>query len=336
MAVTLGPDDVERAAAALDAGRLVAFPTETVYGLGADASSPTAVRRIFEVKGRPTGHPLIVHVAEAADLGRFGRRVPDVAMDLARAFWPGPLTLIVERGDPIAIETTGGRDTVGLRVPDHPATLALLRAFGRGVAGPSANRFGSVSPTIAAHVVDDLGGHLGADDVVLDGGPCRVGLESTIVDVSGPSPTLLRPGGISAVEIEAVLGSPLLDDRGGPARASGMLASHYAPDVTVRLIEADELGTALGAAVRDTSTPRPKGSAPRPTMVGVVAPFPVEHRPSWSLPGDAASYGARLYATLRQADRCDLDLLLVVGPTRGDLRDAVLDRLVKAAAPRSR
>jgi L-threonylcarbamoyladenylate synthase len=321
MAELLGPDDIEVACAALERGRLVAFPTETVYGLGADASSPAAVERIFRAKGRPRGHPLIVHVADAGGLDRLGRDVSDTARALADAFWPGPLTLIVGRGQLVAAEATGGRPTVGLRVPDHPVALALLRAFGRGVAGPSANRFGSVSPTTAAHVIDDLGDVI---DYVLDGGPCRVGLESTIVDVSGPAPTVLRPGGISAVEIEAVIGVAPTDGRGGPARAPGMLASHYAPDVAVELVEADRLDRAIDRAV-DRAGGRP---------VGVIAPFGHDHTPSWVLPADAAGYGARLYGALREADGADLARLLVVPPDRGRLLDAVLDRLVKAAAPR--
>ncbi len=314
---------IERAVAALERGRLVAFPTETVYGLGADASSATAVARIFEAKGRPVGHPLIVHLPDDDDLAglhRLGRDVGPVAVTLAEAFWPGPLTLIVGRGSEVVPEATGGRATVGLRVPDHPLTLALLRRFGRGLAGPSANRFGSVSPTTAAHVLDDLGP---AVDHVLDGGPCRVGLESTIVDTTGPEPVLLRPGGISAVEIEAALGRELLDDRGGPARASGMLASHYAPAVPVELVEADGVAEALS-----------NGSDDGAGSVGLIAPFAHGHQPSWSLPPDAAGYGARLYATLRAADTCGLARLIVVPPDRGELRDAVVDRLVKAAAPR--
>lgn len=316
MAEILGPDDIEIAVDALDRGELVAFPTETVYGLGADASSPAAVDRIFEAKGRPRGHPLIVHVADASGLERLGRTVSDDARSLAAAFWPGPLTVIVGRGPGVAPEATGGRDTVGLRVPDHPVALALLQAFGRGVAGPSANRFGSVSPTTAAHVVEDLGDLV---DYVIDGGPCRVGVESTIVDTTGPEPTLLRPGGISAVEIEAVLGRPIADGRTGPSRAPGMMVSHYAPAVSVELVEPAELRRALIDAE---------------SRVGVIAPVEGNGRPWWTLPDDAAGYGARLYATLREADRADLCRLLVVPPTRGELRDAVLDRLRKAAAPR--
>lgn len=321
-----GPEAaIERAAVALERGRLVAFPTETVYGLGADASSSEAVARVFEAKGRPAGHPLIVHLPDDLDLGvdspglsRFARDVGPAARALAEAFWPGPLTLIVGRGPEVAPAATGGRDTVGLRVPDHPLTLALLRRVGRGVAGPSANRFGSVSPTTAAHVIDDLGP---AVDHVLDGGPCRIGVESTIVDTTGSEPVLLRPGGIAAVELEAVLGHPLRDDRGGPSRASGMLASHYAPDVSVTLIAVDQLDHELE-----------RGAAPG-RRIGLIAPFEHGHQPGWSLPPDAAGYAARLYATLRAADRAELDHLLIVPPDRGTLLDAVLDRLTKAAAP---
>ncbi|MGI9596139.1 MAG: L-threonylcarbamoyladenylate synthase [Acidimicrobiales bacterium] len=331
MVELLGADDIPRAAAALAAGQLVAFPTETVYGLGADAGSAEAVARIFEAKGRPTGHPLIVHIASAEDLGRFARCVPPHARRLAEAFWPGPLTLVVERSDRVAPETVGGRATVGLRVPDHHLTIELLLAFGGGMAGPSANRFGSVSPTTAQHVIDDLGPSI---DYVIDGGPSAVGVESTIVDLTGDRPLLLRPGGISAVEIEAVIGEPLGDDRLGPARAPGMLASHYAPRAPVELIsghghpdpvcDRDALDRSVAAAVESAGGGR----------VGLIAPVASDHRPSWRLPSDAAGYAARLYATLRDADRDDLDLLLIAPPTDGPLLDAVIDRLTKAAAPR--
>jgi L-threonylcarbamoyladenylate synthase len=323
MVRVLGPSDPEgavaEAVAVLDRGGLVAFPTETVYGLGADASSAAAVDRIFEAKGRPRGHPLIAHVADVAQARSAAAVWPEAAEALADAFWPGPLTLVVARGSAVVAETAGGLATVGLRVPDHRLTLAVLERFGRAVAGPSANRFGAVSPTSAQHVVDDLGDRV---DLVLDGGPTRVGLESTIVDVSGPTPQLLRPGGIAEVEVEAVLGAPLVDGRSGPSRASGMLASHYAPSVAVELIAPDDVDGRLVEAAR----------AGR--KVGLVAPFDHDHDPSWCLPADAAGYGARLYATLRAADRQPIESLLVVGPQRGPLRSAVIDRLTKAAAPR--
>ena len=323
MAHLLGPDDIDVAAAALAAGQLVAFPTETVYGLGADAGSATAVARVFEAKGRPTGHPLIVHMADAGGLDRFGRRVDQRARALADAFWPGPLTIVVPRGEAVDPATTGGRDTVGLRVPDHPVALALLAVFGGGVAAPSANRFGSVSPTTAAHVMDELGPVV---EVVIDGGPSTVGVESTIVDLTAGPPTLLRPGGISAVEIEAALGVELVDGRAGESRAPGMLVSHYAPRVPVELVTG---GTARAAA--DRAITRAGASGDR---VGLLAPFATDRCPSFRLPADAAGYAAGLYARLREADGAGLDRLLVVPPVGGPLLDAVLDRLTKAAAPR--
>lgn len=319
--------DVDAAVAVLRAGGLVAFPTETVYGLGADASRPEAVAGIFEAKGRPTGHPLIVHFAptvgegSATGLDRFGRDVGPLARSLAGAFWPGPLTVVVGRSDAVAPETVGGLDTVGLRVPDHPMALDLLRRFGGGVAAPSANRFGSVSPTTAAHVVDDLGR---AVDLVLDGGPSAVGVESTIVDATGPEPVLLRPGGIAAVEIEAVVGRPVVDGRTGPARASGMLASHYAPEAGVELV--------AGAELRAIEPMGPDGGPD--LRYAVIAPFAHPHPRSWHLPADAAGFAARLYATLRAADDTGVERILVAPPTTGNLLDAVLDRLAKAAAPR--
>ena len=317
----LGPDDVTRAATALADGRLVAFATETVYGLGADAANPDAVAGIFRAKGRPTGHPLIVHMASAADLDRFGTNVSVEAKLLAEAFWPGPLTIIVGRSDEVAPETAGGRDTVGLRVPDHPVALALLNIFGGGVAAPSANRFGSVSPTTAQHVLDDLGDVI---DVVVDGGPCTVGVESTIVDTTGSEPTLLRPGGISTVELEAVLGRPVVDGRSGPSRAPGMLVSHYAPKASVTLVDHPPAGTDV---VID-------GATGPGEVVGVIAPFDHPHQPSWQLPADAGGYAARLYATFLEADQAGVTRLVVVPPVAGALKDAVLDRLQKAAAPR--
>lgn len=323
MAELLGPEDVALAAEALAAGKLVAFPTETVYGLGADASNADAVAKIFGAKGRPSGHPLIVHMADMADLDRFGTAVSPMARKLGAAFWPGPLTVVAARSEMVAPETTGGLDTVGLRVPDHPVTLAMLRAFGGGVAGPSANRFGSVSPTTASHVMDDLGSVI---DFVIDGGPSRVGVESTIVDTTGPAPALLRPGGISVVEIEGALGTAVVDGRSGETRAPGMLASHYAPDVAVELVEQADLEQALaearGAGVSVGVIKPETGPAAEPTVQ------------SWLLPADAAGYAAQLYRTLREADRHGLDRLLVVPPQSGLLLDAVTDRLQKAAGPR--
>lgn len=198
--------DIAAAAARLRAGELVALPTETVHGLGADAMNPAAVRRIFEAKGRPADHPLIVHLPDAEQMTQWARDIPREAIALAQAFWPGPLTLILKREDDVPLEVTGGQDTVGLRVPGHPLALKLLRAFGGGVAAPSANRFGRISPTTAQHVRDEFHDTLGDALTVLDGGPCEVGIESTILDLSGEAPRILRPGAISAEQIAAVIG----------------------------------------------------------------------------------------------------------------------------------
>jgi L-threonylcarbamoyladenylate synthase len=324
MATLLGADgvtpaDIAHAVEALRNGELVAFPTETVYGLGADASRAEAVAGIFTAKGRPTGHPLIVHMADMVDLERFGASVSTMANKLAGAFWPGPLTLVVERGDGVAPETVGGMSTVGLRVPDHPVALELLRAFGGGVAAPSANRFGSVSPTTAQHVLDDLGDDV---DVVLDGGPSAIGVESTIIDVTTDEPRLLRPGGISEVEIEAVVNRPVVDGRTGDARAPGLLVSHYAPKAQVVLVDKADLPAALASANDDGLT------------VGVIGPVTVEHRHHWPLADNATAFAVALYATLREADAHRLDRLLVVPPSDGRLLSAVMDRLSKAAAVR--
>jgi L-threonylcarbamoyladenylate synthase len=313
---------VTRAVDALRAGELVAFPTETVYGLGADAANPDAVRRLFAVKGRPADHPVIVHVARAAQLDDLARDVPDVAHRLADAFWPGALTIVVTRDpDRVAAAVTGGRATVGLRVPDHPLAHALLDAFGGGVAAPSANRFGRVSPTTAAHVRADLG-----DDVrvVLDGGPCRVGVESTIVDVTGDRPAILRVGGVSRAEIEAVLGREAELRTGGEVAAPGTLASHYAPRARVEVIDP----SAIASRAREHS------DAGR--RVGLLALAPPADPPDGlvvlTAPRDVDDYARVLYARLREADDENLDVLLVVPPSdRHGLGAAVADRVWRAS-----
>ncbi len=307
-------ESIDRAVEVLRRGGLVAIPTETVYGLGADASNDAAVRRIFDAKGRPADHPLIVHVASAAALDDWSaRRDPRVAA-LADAFWPGPLTVIVPRSDRVADAVTGGRTTVGLRVPDHPLTLDLLERFGGGVAAPSANRFGRISPTTARHVIDDLGD---AVDLVLDGGPCRVGVESTIVEVVGPEVVLLRPGGVSVEQLADVLGGPVVDGRTGESRASGMLESHYAPQAPVTLARGDDPAlTELGDSV------------------AVIGPATGVGRRFRVLPAEAAGFAAGLYDALRAADRSGATHIVVVPPDHGPLLPAVLDRLAKAAAPR--
>lgn len=308
--------DVDGAVRVLRGGGVVALPTETVYGLGASALDPRAVARVFRVKGRPEHHPLIVHLASAELLPGWAV-VDDRALRLAARFWPGPLTMVLPRG-PLALDAvTGGLDTVGVRVPDHPLTLAVLARLGSGVAAPSANRFGRISPTRAEHVASDLGADI---DGVLDGGPCAVGIESTIVDLSRERPALLRLGGVTREAIEAVIGEVAVETRAAGqgdqerARAPGQLASHYAPRARLEVWPAVEV--AAQAEVRRAAGER----------VSVL---------DASVLGDsAAAWAARLYDALRVADAQGPDLILVATPPRGALADAVDDRLSRAAAPR--
>lgn len=315
---------VARAAQVLRDGGLVAFPTETVYGLGASARDPRALARLYAAKGRPAEHPVIVHIASADELGAWAVDVPPAARALAERFWPGPLTLVLRRAPGVPDEVTGGRDTVGLRVPGQPLALELLRAFGGGIAAPSANRFGAVSPTSAAHVRDGLGDEV---DMVLDGGPCEVGVESTIVDLSEPSePRLLRSGAISADDLAAVLGSVPETDR-GPARAPGMLAAHYAPRARVELCAG---GDALAARAGQLAAERPQ------ERVGVIAPAGVDADLPASAtvlarPRDAVDYARVLYALLREADDRGLATVLAVPPDPAGIGLAVRDRLTRAA-----
>ena len=314
------PSDIERAVRILRAGGLVAFPTETVYGLGADVSNPDALTRLYDVKRRPRDHPVIVHIARAEQLSDFGRDISPLAERLAARFWPGPLTLIVRR-DPAAVadEATGGRDTVGLRVPGHPLALALLDAFGGGIAAPSANRFGRVSPTTAAHVRADLAADV---DLVLDGGACAVGVESTIVDVSGTAATILRVGGIWDDELAAIAGRQLERRIAGEVAAPGTLASHYAPSARVELVRED----ALAGRAAELSSKK----------VGVLTLTPArQHEPHVTVlqpPADVGEYARVLYSRLREADELGLDVLLVVPPPDTGVGAAVCDRLRRAAA----
>jgi L-threonylcarbamoyladenylate synthase len=292
-----------RAAELLRAGKLVAFPTETVYGLGADAMNEEAVRRLFEVKGRPLGHPLIVHLAGAGAIARWSDQGSELAGTLAGRFWPGPLTLILRKSPAVSPRVTGGQDTVGLRVPAHPLALAMLGEFGGGVAAPSANRFGRVSPTTAEHVRQDLGSDL---DFILDGGPCSVGVESTILDLSGDAPEILRPGGVTPEEIEAVIGRPVGRRGASGVRAPGQFESHYAPRARVIVVEPDDLAA-------QASLWRSKG-----------ARVHVLERPA----------ARDLYARLREADAAGAEVILVGAPPETGLGLAVADRLRKAAGPR--
>lgn len=313
--------DVARAAAVLAGGGLVAFPTETVYGLGADASNAEAVARVFATKGRPRAHPLIVHLADAAQLDDFAIAIPDAARALAAAAWPGPLTLILEKSARVSDAVTGGAATVGLRVPAHPLAQAMLAAFGGGVAAPSANRFGAVSPTTADHVVADLGRDV---DYVLDGGPCRVGVESTIVDLSRGRAVLLRPGGLPREAIEAIVGPLAEADARAPA-APGTLASHYAPRARVIAVAAHEVPRVVAAQTGRVAVLAPSGAFATWPALDVLA------RP---LPDDDAGMARELYAALRDLDAAGVDVVIAALPPAAGLGEAVGDRLRRAAGPK--
>lgn len=326
---------VERAARLLAAGKLVAFPTETVYGLGADADNVDAVRAIFAAKGRPTDHPVIVHVADAAAIEAWTIGAPTAARQLARAFWPGPLTLVLPRAPRAHDALTGGQATVGLRCPAHPWARALLAAFAalRGdpaaaLAAPSANRFGRISPTTAAHVRADLGEKpQGRVDLILDGGACPVGIESTIVDLSGASPRLLRHGSITRRQLEEAIGREVPDAGSGAPRASGGLTSHYAPRAPLELLPATRLPARINAL--------------RGNRLAVLAPaaalldWPADVVLRLVAPASAAEYARRLYALLHQLDESGATRILVAAPPHGEAWDAVHDRLRRAAAAES-
>ncbi len=310
------------AAANLLAGNLVAFPTETVYGLGADACNADAVARIYSVKGRPADHPLIVHVASMEGLGDWADDVPGYAISLARDFWPGPMTLIMKRSELAGDFVTGGQETVGVRVPDHPVALGLLEAFaragGKGVAAPSANRFGSVSPTTAQAVADELSDYLAEADQILDGGPSQVGVESTIIDCTGEVPRILRPGAVTVGMIEESTGLVVGDSvaAAGSAvdaeeiRVSGSLDSHYAPVATVVLDQSPVAGQGF-IAMADVATPE-----------GVVR---------LAAPKSDQEFARVLYAALRAADEQGLKTVVVAQPLGDGIAVAIRDRLKRAA-----
>jgi L-threonylcarbamoyladenylate synthase len=303
------------AASVLMAGGLVAFPTETVYGLGADACNAAAVARIYSVKGRPADHPLIVHVASMDGLGDWARDVPTYAIALARDYWPGPMTLIVPRSDLAGDFVTGGQDTVGVRVPNHPVALGLLEAFaaagGKGVAAPSANRFGNVSPTTAQAVAAELGDYLADGDQILDGGACDVGVESTIIDCTGDEPKILRPGAITVEMIEQSTGLRVIGSVEEPEiRVSGSLDSHYAPEATVVLDQSPTAGQGFIA------------------MADVVA---AEGVVRLAAPRTHEEFAQVLYAALRAADEQGLSTVVVQQPVGDGIAIAIRDRLKRAA-----
>ncbi len=329
MSPGLAENDISRAVAILRAGGLVAFPTETVYGLGADASNPEAVKKVFAAKGRPHDHPLIVHIASAAQLADWARDIPPAAYTLAQKFWPGPLTLILKRAPGVSDLVTGGQDTIALRVPSHPLAQALLHAFcaaavaasRSGVVGPSANRFGHVSATTATHVQQEFGA---AIDAVLDGGPCAVGIESTIIDLSGAAPTLLRPGLLTASDIEQALGATLAAPDAGSPRAPGTLARHYAPRTPVMLVEADLIDELTRSLVRQG---KPVAVLARAARQPFIRPL------TWlAAPATAAAYAHDLYANLRQLDDAGCHVMIVEAPPLTLEWVAVRDRLARAAA----
>ena len=306
--------EVQRAAEILKRGGLVAFPTETVYGLGADASSREAVARLYAAKRRPADHPVIVHFAAAAQAFEWARDIPPAARRLAERFWPGPLTMILKRSAKAGDFVTGGQDTVGLRVPAHAIAHDMLAVFGGGVAAPSANRFGQVSPTTAAHVREDLGTDV---DLVLDGGPSDVGIESTIVDLSGAQPVLLRPGVISAAMLEEALGAPIASRREDSPRHSGGLERHYAPKTPAQLVPTHELDRQI-ARLRDK-------------LAVLAFSRPDERVDFWlRMPREPAAYAHKLYAALRELDSAHCEMILIEAPPDAPEWAGVRDRLVRA------
>jgi L-threonylcarbamoyladenylate synthase len=305
-------EEIVRAAQILRAGGLVAFPTETVYGLGADASNAAAVARLYRAKGRPADHPVIVHFSSAEKAFEWAREVPEAARRLAARFWPGPLTLILKRSSRAGDFVTGGQDSVGLRVPSHPVAQELLREFGGGVAAPSANRYGSVSATTAAHVREDL-----KVDLVLDGGASEVGIESTIVDVSSSILALLRPGRISKEQIEELLEMKIEDRQSGSPRHSGGLERHYAPKTPAYLVPPHLLDARI---------------AERGAAVAVLAfSRPDERVDYWiRMPREPRAYAQRLYAALRELDGAQCGAILIESPPETAEWDAIRDRLSRA------
>ncbi|MCX6454696.1 MAG: L-threonylcarbamoyladenylate synthase [Actinobacteria bacterium] len=306
---------ISNAAQTLKDGALVAFPTETVYGLGADATSAKAVARIYEVKGRPADHPLIVHIASMDSIGDWAIDIPEYAIKLARDYWPGPMTLILKRSELAQDFITGNQNTVGLRVPAQPIALALLKEFaklgGKGIAAPSANRFGAVSPTTAAAVMDELIPFLNIDvDRILDGGPCLVGVESTIIDCTKSAPQILRPGAITKEMIEETTGLAVVSDEKTEIRVSGALDSHYSPKAQVVINAMAESGEGFIALATITT---PSGA------LRLAAPNTVEQ------------YARDLYAALREGDARELTKIAVILPQGDGLAEAIRDRITKAA-----
>jgi len=322
MAILLTSSDVATAASVLRSGGLVALPTETVYGLAADARNEAAVRRIYAAKGRPLDHPVIVHIADATQVSDWASDFPAYAQALAEAFWPGPMTLVLPRNASVGDWITGGQDTVAVRVPDHAVALEVLQSIAGGVAAPSANQFGKVSPTSAQHVLADLGSILQSTDAIIDGGDCVVGVESSIIDCTGAAPRILRPGAISTSDVERVTGLSVVSDSDKRVRVPGALDSHYAPRAQVIVVENE---AELFARCAQLESKR---------HVGVIAPEPVR-TPSGAMrlamPESSTAYAECLYRALREADRYELEFVVALAPTGDDVAVAVRDRLTRAA-----
>ncbi|MEY4323118.1 MAG: hypothetical protein RL410_899 [Actinomycetota bacterium] len=314
--------DVEIAAGILRDGGLLGLPTETVYGLAADAESPSAVARIYFAKGRPQDHPVIVHIASADKLNEWAREIPEYALALAQAFWPGPMTLVLKRTERAADFITGGQDTVGVRVPQHPVALAVLNAFGGGIAAPSANRFGGVSPTSAMHVVQDLADRLDDEtDAVIDGGESSVGVESTIIDCTSSRPKVLRLGAVTVADIERVTNLSV-EDPDDVIRAPGTLASHYSPHATVVLAHTDE---EVEHTINELVSDRQIG------FIALEKFLTPRGALRLAMPQNAEEYAANLYSSLWEADRQGLDYVVALVPQGADIAAAVRDRLTRAA-----
>lgn len=293
----------------------MAFPTETVYGLGADASNQSAIARIYQVKNRPADHPLIVHISDASEVGHWAKEVTNYALTLINEYWPGPMTLVLNRTDNTKNYLTGGQDTVALRIPSHPIALELLQEFsklgGHGLAAPSANRFGAVSPTTAQAVNEELADFLGASDLIIDGGQSVVGVESTIIDCTGPAPVILRPGAITREMIEKTTGLDVDLKTGSSPRVSGSHQKHYSPNATVLIDGEPELGDGL-IALSSVTTP--------PGVIRLAAPENLE------------DYARELYLALRKADELGIKTVRVVAPNGEGLAIAIRDRITRSAA----
>ena len=307
-------DSIKVAALSLKNGHLIAFPTETVYGLGADATNAQAISRLYEVKGRPSDHPLIVHISSLEAMGEWADEIPGYAITLARDFWPGPMTLVLKKSNLAPDFITGGQETVGLRVPAHPVALALIKEFnavgGKGIAAPSANRFGAVSPTTAQAVDEELSAYLQTSDQILDGGQCVIGVESTIIDCTGPTPMILRLGAITPLMIEESTGLIALESNPSSIRVSGSLDSHYSPKAKVIL---DVVAIAGDGLIAPDQIPTPNG------VIRLAAPSSIEE------------YARLLYAALRSADQKGLEVVVVLQPGGDGLAAAIRDRLQRSA-----